>query len=436
MMGGYGRKEAMIGGGVLAAAVIAGLVFDTLGWTLLGAALAGLGHQQRAMRAFRLWAGKPKRRPHIGNQGLQQTAESLRRTLQRSKRRAKDALGHVSRFRGVTAALPDAAVLVDGQGNIETFNDASVALLRLGRHNEGTNLAALLRHSDAIDLVKQPSQHATIEISSPFVDGQRLELRRVSVAEDRNLILARDVTALNRLLSMRQDFIANVSHELRTPLTSIVGYVEMMTDEETPVDDATLRFMVPKLASPTKRMQALVDDLLMLTRLESSPNPRPEDLLPIDMEALMGRVVEEAAGLVGVQHRINQYMESSLQVLGVEKELHSACSNLVTNAVKYSPQGGDIDIRWRKCEGGARLEVGDQGVGIPPEHISRLTERFYRVDFASARVRGGTGLGLAIVKHVLKRHNTQLEVESEVGKGSRFHCHFQSSQLQASPTPP
>ncbi len=434
MMGGYGRKEIIVGGGVLLAAVAAGLAVGALGWTLLAAALLGLWRQQRAIGAFLWWAGKPKRRPQIAHQGLQQAAEALRRTLQRSRRRAKDALGHVSRFRGVTAALPDAAVLVDKQGNIETFNDASGALLRLSRQDQGASLAALLRHPEAIDLLNRASSTATIEISSPFVDGQRLELRRVNVAADRSLILARDVTALNRLLSMRQDFIANVSHELRTPLTSIVGYVEMMTDEETPLDDATLRLMVPRLASPTKRMRALVDDLLMLTRLESSPNPGPDDLLPIDVKTLIGSVVEEANSLTGAHHRINQHIECGLRVFGVEKELHSACSNLVTNAVKYSPAGGDIDISWRECEDGARLEVSDQGVGIPREHISRLTERFYRVDFAAARVRGGTGLGLAIVKHVLKRHNTQLEVESEVGKGSRFHCHFHPNQLQAPAT--
>ena len=178
-------------------------------------------------------------------------------------------------------------------------------------------------------------------------------------------------------------------------------------------------------------MQALVDDLLMLTRLESSPAPEPKDLAAVDVKQLVGSVVDDLAGLAGKRHQINQRTLCGSRVLGIEKELHSACSNLVANAIKYSPKGGEVNISWTGDGDGATLEVSDQGVGIAPEHLSRLTERFYRVDMAGARVRGGTGLGLAIVKHVLKRHNSQLQIESEVGQGSRFYCHFQSGQLQA-----
>lgn len=430
----HSRKEVMAGLSAAALAVVVGIALEALGWALFAAALLALVHQQRALADFLRWARRPLRRPHLANGGLQQAGESLRLALLRSRRRTGNALRHLSRIRSVTSTLPDATVLVDGDGNIQTFNEASISLLRLHSQDLGSNLGALLRHPEAVGLMKQPGD-ATIEIASPFAEGQRLELRRINVAEDQDLVLARDVTHLNRLLSMRQDFIANVSHELRTPLTVVVGYLEAIEEER--MDEATLRRLVGKLASPTERMQALVDDLLMLTRLESSPNPQPDDLAPIDVNELVDGVVEEAAGLTTSQHRINRRMLTNLRVLGIRKELHSACSNLVTNAVKYSPQGGDINISWSSDgEGGALLEVSDQGMGIPPEHLSRLTERFYRVDLAGSRVRGGTGLGLAIVKHVLKRHNTQLQIESEVGQGSRFYCHFSPDQLRPKPHSP
>ncbi len=428
----YSRKEMLGAGALVLAALAIGLAFGGLGWALFAAAAAGLVYQHRDLRRFVRWARKPLRRPKFANAGLEQASRSLRRSLKQARRRTHEALQQTSHFRGVTAALPDAAILVDGEGNIESFNGASVALLHLKRKDTGKHLGTLLRHPDAIRLLNQETPDSTAEFSSPFTEGQRLELRRVPVAKNQDLILARDVTHLNRLLSMRQDFVANVSHELRTPLTIIVGYLEAIDDDE--LDVATLRRLVGKLNSPTHRMQALVDDLLMLTRLESSPAPEPGDLTAVDVKLLVGSVVDDLAGMAGTRHQIEQRIPCGLRVRGIEKELHSACTNLVTNAIKYSPQGGRINISWTGAGDSATLEVSDEGVGIAPEHISRLTERFYRVDFAGARVRGGTGLGLAIVKHVLKRHNSQLQIESEVGKGSRFYCRFQSDQLQAPPS--
>jgi two-component system phosphate regulon sensor histidine kinase PhoR len=241
------------------------------------------------------------------------------------------------------------------------------------------------------------------------------------------MILVRDVTELNRLLSMRQDFIANVSHELRTPLTVVVGYVDTLLDEDLlPEEQIEL---ISRLLSPTNRMRALVDDLLLLTQLESSPVPTPEELVVVNMENLLAAVTADGRALSGDRHQIDIEQRSRAQVLGIESELHSACLNLVTNAVRYSPDGGTITLSWEDVPGGARFAVKDQGMGIPSEHLSRITERFYRVDLAQARVRGGTGLGLAIVKHVLKRHNTQLQVDSKLATGSTFFCEFSDSQL-------
>ena len=431
MIGLYSRNELLLAAALALAAIAVGLAFEVLGWALFAATATGFIHQQRDLRKFVRWAKKPLRRPKVSNAGLRQASRTLRRSLKQARRRTREALQQTSHFRGLTAALPDAAILVDGDGNIVNFNTASVALLHLDRKDTGNHLATLLRHPDAIGLLEQQTPDATAEFSSPFVEGQRLELRRVPVAEKQDLILARDVTHLNRLLTMRQDFVANVSHELRTPLTIIVGYLEALEDED--LDSATLRRLVGKLASPTHRMQALVDDLLMLTRLESSPAPERADLAAIDMQQLVGSVVNDLAGLAEKRHQVSQHTPCTSRVLGVEKELHSACSNLIANAIKYSPEGGQVTISWTGDAEGATLKVSDEGVGIAPEHLSRLTERFYRVDMAGARVRGGTGLGLAIVKHVLKRHNSQLQIESKIGQGSHFFCHFRSGQLQAAP---
>ena len=424
----YARKQRLTGIALLLAALAVGAWrLDALGWALFAVALIGLGHQHGALKRFAAWSQKPLRRPPPQTGPWRTSAEALHRALGRARWRAKAALQQLSRFRAITEALPDAAVLVDADGGIETFNKAAEGILHLNRGDVGNSLGALLRHPDALLLLKKEAPETTVEIASPFAEGQRLELRRFDVAGSRGLILVRDLTHINRLLSMRQDFIANVSHELRTPLTVVVGYLESAQDAD--LSTAELRMLVEKLGSPTRRMQALVDDLLMLTRLESSPMPSAEDLAPVDMDLLLANVVGDLRSLARDSHRIQRSATPGIQLLGIEQELHSACTNLLANAIKYSPEGGDIRIRWTANQQGGLLEVSDCGIGIPPEHLLRLTERFYRVDLADSRVRGGTGLGLAIVKHVLKRHNTQLQVASEVGQGSRFSCCFPPAQL-------
>jgi two-component system phosphate regulon sensor histidine kinase PhoR len=176
-------------------------------------------------------------------------------------------------------------------------------------------------------------------------------------------------------------------------------------------------------------MRALVDDLLLLTRLEASPNPAPEELVPVDMGVILNAISTDARMLSGGRHQVEVKTSSQANVLGIDSELHSACLNLVTNAVRYSPDGGRIQIECKPIEGGVMFAVSDEGMGIPKEHLSRITERFYRVDLAQSRVRGGTGLGLAIVKHVLKRHNTELQVTSELGRGSTFFYVLPKAQI-------
>ena len=418
---------------LLGAAFILGIPFGVAGWTLFAAALFFIFQQQREFKELERWSQRPLTRPQQQRESWQDIASPLFRSLSNSRERTHAALRQLEDMRTLSEALPDAAVVLDSNGNIERHNQAAERLLKLTTADRGANLAALIRQPDFIALVHGQVSEELIEFSSPFVEATRLEARRIRFPDERALVLVRDVTQLNRLLSMRQDFIANVSHELRTPLTVIVGYIETLTNED--LDPDTVRELVQKLVSPSRRMQALVDDLLLLTRLEASPNPTEAELIAVNMNSLIESVVVEAQGLSQGKHEFRLDLDCESAVLGIESELHSACSNLISNAVRYSPDGGVIEVSWNAMGDGARFSVSDQGIGIPPEHLSRLTERFYRVDLAKARTRGGTGLGLAIVKHVLKRHNSLLQVESELARGSRFYFDIPPQQLNRDTAP-
>ena len=330
--------------------------------------------------------------------------------------------------RSATEALPDGAVLIKRNGEIDMFNLAAQTLLGLSARDVGQNFVSLVRNPEIAALVNGQAAEGLVEITATHSDLQ-LEVRRIDIDETRMLILARDVSQLNRLLSMRQDFVANVSHELRTPLTVILGYLESLDDES--LDREQLRGLIARLRSPAKRMKVLVDDLLLLTRLESSPKPSQTDVDMVAVAPMLESIVSEARQISDGQHRITLEADPTLRLRGSEFELHSAFSNLVGNAVRYSPDGGDIHVRWFVTDAGPRFEVEDHGMGIPAHHLTRITERFYRVDLSGSRARGGTGLGLAIVKHVLKRHDATLGVQSELNKGSLFFCVFPQNSVAA-----
>jgi two-component system, OmpR family, phosphate regulon sensor histidine kinase PhoR len=423
-------QEWLLAAGLLAAALILGSV--TGAWTLmlLLAVIVWLILQQRELRALSRWAERPLQRPVNRLGSWQLVSERLYRGVRRSRRRTARTLDRFRALRVVTTALPDAAVVIDHTGEIENFNLAAEEFLHLKSSDRGANLTALVRQPELVALIKGRRQDGLVEFASPFDDGRRLEARRIVIDERSMLILVRDVTQLNRLLTMRQDFIANVSHELRTPLTVVVGYLETMADDE--LDLETVRALLAKLESPTMRMRALVDDLLLLSRLEASPLPARDELDSIDMFSVIRGCLSEARVLSEGRHQFDTDCDPSIRLLGVENEIYSAVLNLVTNAVRYSPDGGTIAVTWQRTGDGGRLTVTDQGIGIAPEHLDRITERFYRVDLAKSRVRGGTGLGLAIVKHVIKRHRSTLRVESELGCGSVFYCDFPPQQLDYS----
>ena len=421
------RQEVALAAALLLPALIVGWLADALGWSLLVAALIWIFVQHRQRAQLLRWSARPLSRPENELEPWQDLAYRLYRMLGRARGRHRDTLDQFKTLRSITDALPDAAVIVDDSGTIENLNIAAQKLLSLSPGDRGNQLGSLVREPEFNSLIKGQIDGELVEFSSPFNEDIRLEARRIDMGTDRAMILVRDVTELNRLLSMRQDFIANVSHELRTPLTVIVGYIETLMNEE--LDRETTRELVGKLLSPTTRMRALVDDLLLLTRLESSPTPGADELVAVDMGVILNAIAADARMLSSGRHQVEVDMGSKAHVLGIDSELHSACLNLVTNAVRYSPDGGRICIRWVPVEGGVMFAVSDQGMGIPKEHLSRITERFYRVDLAQSRVRGGTGLGLAIVKHVLKRHHSELRVTSELGRGSTFYCIFPETQI-------
>jgi two-component system phosphate regulon sensor histidine kinase PhoR len=255
-----------------------------------------------------------------------------------------------------------------------------------------------------------------------------LSLQAVSYGEGQRLVLSRDVTQFNQVERMRREFVANVSHELRTPLTVISGFLETLRDETDP--DAAQRY-IGMMAEQSQRMERLVEDLLTLSSLESSPPPPMDE--PIDMRALLERLGAEARALSGGRHRIEVESDAGLVLVGSEKEISSAFGNLVSNAIRYTPEGGTVRLHWHGTTGGAAFDVEDTGIGIAEEHIPRLTERFYRIDRGRSRESGGTGLGLAIVKHALGRHGAALDVKSTPGKGSRFSARFTGPRVRARP---
>ncbi len=403
------------------AAVLGAWLLSSVAWGvaigLAGFVLLGWFDYRELIR----WSKAPLTRPQARSALWRGPLDRLFRTIRASRERSHSLAAQFRWLQATADGLPDGWIVLRDVGEIELTNAAAHHLLGLRTNDRGQNILGLIRDPALVALMKGEVDEELVEIASPISDGKRLEVRRIPL-DNRTLVLVRDVTELNRLLSMRQDFIANVSHELRTPLTVIMGYLESIADE--PLDPELVAELAHRLYPPAQRMKSLVEDLLVLTRLESAPPPSADTIEAIDGGALLQSLRLEAKQLSNDAHELCFDIEPNLVFEGIPGEIQSAFSNLIANAIRYSPDGGRIKVRWFGSNGGARFEVEDEGLGIPPEHLSRITERFYRIDLAGARVRGGTGLGLAIVKHVLRRHNTRLQVESEFGKGSLFFCVF------------
>ncbi|MBN8212162.1 MAG: phosphate regulon sensor histidine kinase PhoR [Xanthomonadales bacterium] len=331
-------------------------------------------------------------------------------------------------YRAAAAALPDAIVVVERNSQrIQWFNEAATRLLGLRYpHDLGAALSDRLQPLPVAHWLAS-GRHAEplLDTPSPARPDLRLSLRLIPYSDELWLLVARDVSKLMHLEQMRRDFVANVSHELRTPLTVVHGYLDMLDPAEKP-DWAP---MLTEMQRQSQRMTQLVEDLLMLSRLEAQ-EALPEEV--VSMVPMLTTLKREAEALSQRRHTITIEDTAGVDLWGSTKELHSAFSNLVSNAIRYTPAGGHIKIRFSsERDGGTRLSVEDTGYGIPAAHLPRITERFYRVSTSRSRESGGTGLGLSIVKHVLNLHQARLEIESEVGRGSHFACCFGRERVRA-----
>ena len=412
------RIDLLRGLGSVASATV-GAILTNLGWALaIGLAVWVASGIAPALR-FRRWSASPLAPPPPTGLFWRPAAERIHAVVLRGRQRTRRLVSNLRWLQDTLDSMPDGWVVLQHDGAIEALNEGAKNLLGFALRDRRRKLTDLLRDPTVNALIRGEVEDGIVELPSPVEEVRRLELRHIPVDDARSIVLIRDVTTLDRLLTMRQDFIANVSHELRTPLTVVIGYLETLEDDD--IDPVTMRRLLDRLSAPVDRMKALVDDLLTLTRLESSPMPGDDDIDRINAHVMLQSVVDEAGQLATPDHEIVLDADPDLVAKAVPSELYSAFFNLVANAIRYSPDGGQIAVRWLAGDAGPRFEVEDSGLGIPPEHISRLTERFFRVDMAKTRVRGGTGLGLAIVKHILRRHRTQLGVRSKLGEGSLFY---------------
>lgn len=344
--------------------------------------------------------------------------------LRHKQRKRKRKIGRIlSEFRESTSALPDATVVLDSERAVQWWNDKADEKLGFDRKEcRGQHIRDLLNDPVFRAYLDAGDFSHPIQIPAPLDDGITLEVRIVPFGKGKLLLQARDITRLAQLETIRSDFVANVSHEMRTPLTVVHGYLESMLHGR---DDGLdpWRKIIEQMYQQSTRMQRIVEDLLLISRLESENDDR--SLSQFDVRPLLSAVRDEAITLSGdKRHKITLEVKGDTAFTGVFSEIDSAFSNLVLNAVRYTPEGGDIHISWSKGKNGPCFSVTDTGIGIAAEHIPRLTERFYRVDIGRSRSSGGTGLGLAIVKHVLLRHGSELHITSKLGKGSTFTCCF------------
>jgi two-component system phosphate regulon sensor histidine kinase PhoR len=350
--------------------------------------------------------------------------EKLQKRQNQSQSELVSALGQ---FKHAAEAVPDGIAILNQQDQIEWCNPASKRYLGLDSvRDKGQFIHYLLRQTQFVNFLGERDYSRWLNCRSPVNRDLLLSLQLVPFGAEQKLLIARDITELERVDAMRRDFVANVSHELRTPLTVVGGFVETLGEMDKPAD-TDLKHYFGIMHTHTRRMQRLLDDLLTLSRLESADNAITEE--QVQVPDLVRELAREAESLSRNKHMVRVEVQSQAWLLGSLQELQSAFSNLVSNAVRYTPEGGQVTLRWYEQDGKPVFSVTDTGEGIASEHIPRLTERFYRVDRSRSRETGGTGLGLAIVKHILTRHGAKLDIQSIPGKGSTFSAIFPETRL-------
>jgi len=410
-------------------ALVIGLIFGAAaGWaSFSGAVLLLLLQHVRHVDLLVRWLRRPTPGEVPEGRGAWDQVFALLYRFERVQAKQHQQLAKtLARFRQAGRAHPDGVVILDADNRIEWCNDTAEAHFDLGAGTDaGQPVTNLVRQPEFVAYVESGDFARPVELRAPRGAGVILSVQIIPYGDAQKLLLSRDVTRLEKLETMRRDFVANVSHELRTPLTVLSGFLE--TIKELKLDPKRSRDYLDLMAEQSTRMQRIVDDLLTLSTLESASGPMFDER--VGVAPLLDRLRAEAAALSGGKHKIVLDAEPGFDLLGSESEIASAFGNLASNAIRYTPAGGEVRLTWRATKNGAEFAVEDTGPGIAAEHIPRLTERFYRVDRGRSRETGGTGLGLAIVKHILSRHQATLDIASEPGKGSRFAARFSGRRV-------
>jgi two-component system phosphate regulon sensor histidine kinase PhoR len=424
---------------LVALGAVWGWANDSPPWTFAGALLGALvwaifdGLRAREVLGW-IAKGEASRAPHLsGTWG--EVVERSRKLIKKLDKKVQNSDTRLEDFLAAIQASPNGVVLLDSTGRIEWANLTAANHLGFDPQRDlGQYVRNMVRAPAFTAYLNAADFSHEIQVDGPGPrpsQPSKISLQIHPYGKKRKLMLTRDVTALQLAETMRRDFVANVSHEIRTPLTVLSGFVETM--QSIPLEEADRERYLALMSQQAQRMQTLVSDLLTLSRLEGSPSPGAGEW--VDGDELLSHVLQEARGLTQViahpPHQIESAQGPALLVSGAKTELLSAMSNLMSNAVRYTPGGGEIRAGWRTLpEGGAQFFVQDTGPGISAEHLPRLTERFYRVDRSRSRETGGTGLGLAIVKHVAQRHGGQVDVQSTPGQGSTFMIHLPASRIR------
>ncbi len=351
----------------------------------------------------------------------------LYRMVKRHNQTKQELAAELQHIEQATAALPEGVAILNEANRIEWCNPLAQQHFDLdAEHDFMQDITYLVRQPEFVEYIRE-SLLGKSSFSEPLVmrparhDELVLSIKLIPYGVNKRLLISRDITQLQRIEAMRRDFVANVSHELRTPLTVVNGYVENLQDMPD-LSQESARRALQLMAEQTRRMENLVADLLTLSHLENDQSPLLEET--VDMGVLLNEICHEGQLLSGGSHSLRLELPSNAKLLGNREELRSAFGNLLSNAIRYTPKDGTILLRWVERDGQPVFAVQDSGIGISPQHIPRLTERFYRVDRSRSRETGGTGLGLAIVKHIAIRHQAKLEILSEEGKGSTFSIVF------------
>lgn len=409
-------------------AILVGLVVGQVGWAL--AIVLGLYASVQLWNLLRLEYWLRHRRivepPDISGPWGEVVA-IVNRIYRRKQYHKSRVIGLLREFRRLTTVMPEGAILLGPDHEILWFNRRAAEWLNLRRKRDrGIRIENLVRHPAFVDYLRDGVPGGGVVVREPGENGKWLAFAVVRAGDaERQLLIVRDVSREMQVESIRRDFVANASHELRSPLTVITGYLDALADDQEL--DPAWSAPILEMRRQSERMGTIINDLLELSKLESGERRQAEQ--PVDIGGMLALLRREISSLERRPKSLIVRADSDSWLRAAEGEIHSIISNLLSNAVKYTPVEGEVELRWWTDNAGGHVSVRDTGVGIAPEHIPRLTERFYRVDSGRSREMGGSGLGLAIVKHALQRHGGTLNIDSVEGVGSTFTCHFPRSRV-------